>query len=237
VERCKPLNRDETFPEGKWKFDEAVTEVFDNMLERSIPDYDGMRRTTTELAVRYAKPQTAIIDLGCSRGAALKPIYKILGDSVSYFGIEVSEPMRNAAKAEIPFATILDTDLRTSYPPIGASVTLSVLTLQFIPIEYRQQIIQRVFDTTIQGGAFLLVEKVLGSDSFTNQMLIETYLNRKGQNGYTAEQIQRKRESLEGVLVPVTADWNVQLLRSAGFKNVECYWRHLNFAAWIGFKN
>lgn len=231
------MKKDETLPSGKWKFDEAVTDVFDNMLERSIPDYEGMRRTTTELATRFAKPNTAIVDLGCSRGAALKPIEKNLGKSVSYFGIEVSEPMRKAAIKEIPFATILDTDLRSGYPPIGASVTLSVLTLQFIPIEYRQQIIQRVFDTTIQGGAFLLVEKVLGSDSFTNQMLIETYLNRKGQNGYTAEQIQRKRESLEGVLVPVTADWNLELLRSAGFKNIECYWRHLNFSAWIAVKN
>lgn len=231
------MKKDETLPSGKWKFDEAVTEVFDNMLERSIPDYEGMRRTTTELATRFAKPNTAVVDLGCSRGAALKPIEKNLGKSVSYFGIEVSEPMRKAAIKEIPFATILDTDLRSSYPPVSASVTLSVLTLQFIPIEYRQQIIQRVFDTTIQGGAFLLVEKVLGSDSFTNQMLIETYLNRKGQNGYTAEQIQRKRESLEGVLVPVTADWNLELLRSAGFKNIECYWRHLNFSAWIAVKN
>lgn len=231
------MKKDETLPSGKWKFDEAVTEVFDNMLERSIPDYEGMRRTTTELATRFAKPNTAVVDLGCSRGAALKPIEKNLGKSVSYFGIEVSEPMRKAAIKEIPFATILDTDLRSSYPPVSASVTLSVLTLQFIPIEYRQQIIQQVFDTTIQGGAFLLVEKVLGSDSFTNQMLIETYLNRKGQNGYTAEQIQRKRESLEGVLVPVTADWNLELLRSAGFKNIECYWRHLNFSAWIAVKN
>lgn len=231
------MKKDETLPSGKWKFDEAVTEVFDNMLERSIPDYEGMRRTTTELATRFAKPNTAVVDLGCSRGAALKPIEKNLGKSVSYFGIEVSEPMRKAAIKEIPFATILDTDLRSSYPPVSASVTLSVLTLQFIPIEYRQQIIQRVFDTTIPGGAFLLVEKVLGSDSFTNQMLIETYLNRKGQNGYTAEQIQRKRESLEGVLVPVTADWNLELLRSAGFKNIECYWRHLNFSAWIAVKN
>lgn len=230
------MRKDQTLPSGKWVFDSAVTEVFDDMLERSIPDYSGMRRTTTELATRFAKPNTALVDLGCSRGAAIKPIYDILGDSLTYFGIEVSEPMRNAAKTELPYATILDTDLRHEYPPVRASITLSVLTLQFIPIEYRQQIIERVFESTIPGGAFLLVEKVLGSDSFTNQMLIETYLARKGENGYTAEQIARKRESLEGVLVPVTAEWNSDLLKAAGFSNVECYWRHLNFAAWIGVK-
>ena len=230
------MKRDQTLPTGKWVFDEAVTDVFDDMLSRSIPDYAGMRRTTSELAVRYAQPKTAIVDLGCSRGAAIKPIYSELGSSVSYFGIEVSEPMRKAAVSELPYATILDTDLRHDYPPVRASVTLGVLTLQFIPIEYRQQIIQSVYDSTVSGGAFLLVEKVLGEDSFSNNMLIETYLNRKGENGYTAEQIAKKRESLEGVLVPVTAKWNADLLTTAGFSHVECYWRHLNFAAWIGIK-
>jgi hypothetical protein len=42
--------------------------------------------------------------------------------------------------------------------------------------------------------------------------------------------------ALEGVLVPVTADWNVQLLRSAGFRRVECHWRRFCFAAWIARK-
>jgi len=228
--------RDQTIPIGKWVFDEAVTDVFDDMLSRSIPDYAGMRRTTSELAIRYAQPKTALVDLGCSRGAAIKPIYNELGDTLSYFGIEVSEPMRKAAEKELPYATILDTDLRHDYPPVRASVTLAVLTLQFVPIEYRQQIIQSVYDSTVRGGAFLLVEKVLGEDSFSNNMLIETYLGRKGENGYTAEQIAKKRESLEGVLVPVTAKWNADLLTTAGFSHVECYWRHLNFAAWIGIK-
>lgn len=230
------MRKDQTIPSGKWVFDKAVTDVFDDMLERSIPDYAGMRRTTTELSVRFAQPKTALVDLGCSRGAAIKPIFEELKESVSYFGIEVSEPMRQAAIDELPYATILDTDLRHDYPPVRASVTLAVLTLQFIPIEYRQEIIQRVYDSTTKGGAFLLVEKVLGGDSFSNQLLIDTYLSRKGENGYTAEQIARKRESLEGVLVPVTADWNAEMLRTAGFSHVECYWRHLNFAAWIGIK-
>ena len=228
--------KDHTLTVGKWEFNKEVTDVFDEMLERSIPDYEGMRETTTELAVRYAIPETFIVDLGCSRGAALKPIYSVLEDSVSYAGIEISEPMRDAAVTEIPFAEILNTDLRHDYPGVDASVVLSVLTLQFIPIEYRQKIVANVYDSLRPGGAFLLVEKILGRDSFTNELFIETYLKRKGANGYSQEEINRKRESLEGVLVPVTSLWNEDLLKVAGFKHVECYWRHLNFAAWIGIK-
>lgn len=228
--------RDEVMPTGKWRFDQKVTAVFDDMLQRSIPDYLGMRRTTTELALRYAQPRTTIVDLGCSRGQALRPIIDALGDANTYLGVEISEPMRSAALKTIPEADVIDIDLRDAYPQIPASVTLAVLTLQFVPIEYRQKIIQEAYKNTTQGGVFLLVEKVLGMDAFADNMLVETYLARKGENGYTQEQIVAKRRSLEGVLVPVTADWNVQMLERAGFKHVECYWRHLNFAAWIAVK-
>lgn len=230
------MPRDETLPSGKWEFNKAVTEVFDDMLERSIPDYAGMRRTTTELALRFAKPGTAIVDLGCSRGEALRPIIEQLGNTNTYLGVEVSEPMRDAAKANLPAATIIDLDLRDTYPQTAASVTLAVLTLQFTPIEYRQRILEDAYQTTIPGGAILLVEKILGNDPFTNRLLVDTYHNRKGENGYTSEQILAKRRSLEGVLVPITAEWNANLLTQAGFQHVECYWRHLNFAAWIGVR-
>jgi tRNA (cmo5U34)-methyltransferase len=113
-------------PKGKWEFDEEVTKVFDDMLARSIPDYEGMRELTTNLAVRFAKPGTDIVDLGFSRGAALKPIYQELEESVKYLGIEVSKPMRKAAKEEIPFAEILDLDLRNLAP---LSLPLSSLLL------------------------------------------------------------------------------------------------------------
>ena len=229
--------RDEVVPSGKWEFDANVAEVFDDMLSRSIPDYLGMRKLTTSLACKYAQPGTAIVDLGCSRGAALSPIMESLGDANSYVGVEVSEPMRKAAIETIgDRATIIDIDLRSGYPQHLSSVTLSVLTIQFTPIEYRQRIIQDVYDHLIPGGAFLLVEKILGDDYSLDTTFIETYYEMKGENGYTPEQINTKRQSLEGVLVPVTAAWNVDLLNRAGFSHVDCYWRNLNFAAWVAVR-
>lgn len=228
--------RDEVLASGRWEFDAEVTNVFDDMLARSIPDYAGMRRTTTELSVRFAQPGSAVVDLGCSRGAALRPIIDALGGSCEYVGVEVSEPMRAAALECVPEARILDLDLRDEYPDSKASVTLAVLTLQFVPIEYRQRIVSDAYRQTVDGGCLLLVEKVLGANAFTDRILVETYLSRKGENGYTPDQIAAKRRSLEGVLVPVTAQWNVDLLTNAGFRSIDCYWRHLNFAAWIAVK-
>ena len=48
--------------------------------------------------------------------------------------------------------------------------------------------------------------------------------------------IDRKRLSLEGVLVPLTEQENAALLCDAGFSVVEMFWRHLNFGAWLAVK-
>jgi len=124
-------------------------------------------------------------------------------------------------------------DLRDRYPEVQACVTLSVLTLQFIPIEHRQRVIAEAFRHTAPGGAFILVEKVLGKSAGLDSVMVSNYLRLKRRNGYAQDDIDRKRRSLEGVLVPLTADWNEHLLRTAGFEEVDCFWRWMNFAGWV----
>jgi tRNA (cmo5U34)-methyltransferase len=59
----------------------------------------------------------------------------------------------------------------------------------------------------------------------------------KRANGYSEEQIVRKRLALEGVLVPMTARGNEELLATAGFEAIDCFWRWMNFAAWVAVRS
>lgn len=241
----KPAGRptDKTMPDGKWAFDQSVTDVFDDMLQRSIPQYQVMRDAVTALASRYAKRGTAIVDLGCSKGEAIAPLVDRFGVNNTFHGVEVSKPMlaEFAARFKGMIASGIvrahDQDIRAWFPPCRASVTLAVLTLQFTPINYRQGIIQRVYDHTEPGGAFIVVEKVLGEGAEMDAMMVEHYHSLKASNGYSREAIDRKALALEGVLVPVTAQWNADLLRRAGFREVDCFWRWMNFAGWVAVKS
>jgi tRNA (cmo5U34)-methyltransferase len=132
-----------------------------------------------------------------------------------------------------PRVSIRKIDLRTEYPAARASIILSVLTLQFVPIEHRMRVLSAARRSLAPGGALLLVEKILGANARFDDAFVRLYYALKGANGYSPDQIERKRLSLEGVLVPVTAAWNENLLRSAGFSEVECFWRWMNFAGWI----
>jgi tRNA (cmo5U34)-methyltransferase len=228
---------------SRWEFDASVTNVFDDMLARSIPQIRGMRQTIDHIAPRFVQPGTDIVDLGCSLGAAMAPFVERFGRANRFVGIEASVPMVTTCRER--FKSFIEEgvvdirlgDLRDVYPEVDASLTLCVLTLMFTPIEHRFRILADGFRHTRPGGAFILVEKVLGEDPETNATLTSLYHDYKRSMGYSDEEIDRKRLSLEGVLVPVTTTWNEQMLQHAGFRHVECFWRCLNFCGLMAIKD
>lgn len=232
-------------PEGKWAFDESVADCFDDMLARSIPDYDGMRRLVSSLASHHLADNTYVVDLGCSLGAQLEPLIARHGAYARYLGVDCSEAMLARARERPGLKPYLSNgllrlescDLRREFPRVrGASVFLSVLTLQFTPIEYRVQLVRKVYESLRPGGVFLVVEKLFGQTAEADALFTRLYYERKGESGYSSESVRAKRESLEGVLVPLSARMNEQLLSDAGFARVECFWRWLNFAGFLAVR-
>lgn len=231
-----PLESD-LAPGEKWKFDGDVTAEFDDMLSRSIPEYETMRRLTFEVGSSFVQEGTDVVDLGASRGEAVAPFVDAF--DCTYTLIEVSDPMRDTLHERFHGRSnvkVLDWDLRNRFPMVEASLVLSVLTVQFVPIEHRQRILRKVYDSLLPGGALVLVEKVLGATADLDAVMVNRYHEMKRRNGYTEDDIRRKRLSLEGVLVPVTARMNEEFLASAGFREIDCFWRHLNFCSWVAIR-
>lgn len=233
--------KDTVIPQGKWKFDDEVANCFDNMLERSIPDYFNMRELVYNVGKHYVVPHTTIMDIGCSNGSASLPFVKTFAYENDFILTDVSDSFIDICKRgfkNYPNVCVKKHDLRNGIPEPhnNTSLILSVLTIQFTPIEYRQRIIDSIYNALIPGGCFIFVEKLIGNTYSIDSVFVDEYYAIKKENQYTNEQIQNKRKSLEGVLVPVTANWNVELLKSSGFKTVDCFWRYLNFAGFIAIK-
>ena len=228
----RDLDRAFAQPEREFRFDESVVDRFDDMLERSIPGYVEMRRIVAELAKLHVRSYGLVLDLGCSRGEALATVLDGAPAGARGVGVEVSPPMRAAAQAR--GFEVLDVDLRRDFPDVrDVDVVLAVLTLQFVPIEHRQRLVSRARASLREGGVMFVVEKVLAGDPATDAELVAAHNTRKRALGYSDEEIDRNLLALEGVLVPVPAAWNEDLLRRSGFSRVECVWRSLNFAGWI----
>lgn len=234
--------KDNYVPTGKWQFNEQVTAVFPDMISRSIPGYGTMRDSVVRVAKHFLNLvgiEQYLLDVGCSRGDT---IYEILDSldpfvEVNCIGIDSSEDMVLAAEylfrdfdnVNFVHGDVTDIDIT----PGKYKVITSVLTAQFIPLDVRQEFYQRVHTGLSYDGVFIVVEKVLGETPTSQGLLVDIYHNYKSENGYTDEQIEEKRKSLQGVLVPLRASENEAMLMDAGFNNVQRFWQCLNFAGWV----
>lgn len=241
------MNKDNIIAKSKWEFNQDVSNCFDDMLARSIPDYDTMRKLILMLAESFLGTYDSfhMLDLGCSNGINLQQFIDKFGNKGQYFGYDVSKPMIDCAIDRLTnyiddkniSLELQQKDIRyITYPLQMFNVVTSILTIQFVPIEDRPLLLQKIYNSMSDGGVFIMVEKVLQSDYIYDKAFTENYYNIKQQNGYSLKQIEAKRQSLKGVLVPNTHCGNIELLQSAGFKHIDTFWKCLNFEAYIMYK-
>jgi tRNA (cmo5U34)-methyltransferase len=213
-----PLNQIPGF-----RFDQAVVDVFADMIQRSVPGYEAIIRMTGELAGRYAQPGSKVYDLGCSLGASLLSMHQhVQSKDVELVGIDNSTAMLDQCQRLIKRAMssgniALQCDNIESVALEKASVVVLNFTLQFVPLSDRPQLIEKIFDAMVPGGVLIVSEKICFSDSHHQQLMTELHENFKRANGYSELEIAQKRTSLENVLIPETLEAHLQRFEQAGF--------------------
>lgn len=227
-------------------FDERVANVFDDMLNRSVPFYQEQQNLISDIAKRFWIPGTPVVDLGCSLGTTLLNIAGELTQAEQFVGYDNSRPMLDKAQSNIDRAKQGDridlrlADLNASLDDVdlsNASVVTICWTLQFIRPLQRDLLVKKIYDSMAVGGVLITTEKVLTNDSNMNRFFIDFYYDYKRRNGYTDEEINKKRDALENILIPYRVDENFELFRRNGFQIVETFFQWYNFAGFLCVKN
>lgn len=223
-------------------FNERVVEVFDDMLDRSIPFYREVIEASAQLLDSILMPGDTLYDLGCATGTSLLEFSRLLQHKqLAFVGIDNSNPMLDKArlKAELykkqdRIAFSLEDITDFDHP--GAGGVILNYTLQFIRPLQRETFLKNIFDNLRPGGILLISEKVISHDPRLNREYIEIYHRLKKSRGYSELEIAKKREALENVLIPFSVEENTAMLSKAGFISVETYFRWFNFASFVAVK-
>tara|TARA_B100000953_G_scaffold234985_1_gene196387 strand:+ start:373 stop:1095 length:723 start_codon:yes stop_codon:yes gene_type:complete len=236
------IHRSVNNPIKPFEFNEEVTDVFPDMILRSVPGYPLTISMISVMADKFYQSGSNIYDLGCSLGTASIAINKVLKDKkCKIIAIDNSEAMIKSCcknnikendKNKIDF--ILDDILNTNI--CNASVVVMNFSLQFIPLVRRQKLIEKIYTGLLPGGVFILSEKILFEDKHENDSMNELHLHMKELNGYEKLEISSKRKSLEDVLIPEKIDTHLERLSQAGFKDSFIWLKCFNFASLIALK-
>ncbi len=234
--------KDEINQASDFKFGIQVANVFDDMVNRSVPFYGEIQRMLAELAADCAVEGTKVYDLGCSTGTTMIGMNTTVNPNIKFVGIDDSDDMLRKCDEKLksigftrPYK-LVNEDLNSAVTIQNASVVVLCLTLQFVRPINRAHLLKTIFEGINPGGTLILVEKILAEESGFNRDFIKYYYNYKRRNNYTELEISQKREALENVLIPYKLSENISLLRDVGFNHCEVFFKWYNFAALVAIK-
>jgi len=228
---------------GSFEFDDAVADVFPDMIRRSVPGYASMLAMVEQVSRQHATEHSQLYDMGCSLGAATDRLRQHAPLSCTVHAVDNSPAMiqrlKNRLQAEDTSAgcpvILHESDLRTVEIQHAAVVVLN-LTLQFVPPKERHGFLQRVAGGMLSGGALLLSEKLIFDDPQEQELMTSLHLDFKRAHGYSELEIAQKRAALEETLIPETADAHLDRLRDCGFSAASVWFRCFNFASIIAIR-
>lgn len=223
-------------------FNERVAQVFDDMLDRSVPFYDEVILSIARIMGSILKDGDTVVDLGCATGSTLMRLSSILAEkNFHYTGIDNSSAMLEKAickadmfskQKEINF---IHGDIMETTQPDTSAFILNY-TLQFIRPLHREKFLGRLFSNLRPGGICILSEKTISHHPGLNRSFIDIYHGFKQEKGYSELEIAKKREALENVLIPCSLEENRSMLKSAGFVEVEPFFQWFNFVSFLAIK-
>lgn len=232
-----PLNR-----VGDFEFDDAVADVFPDMIRRSVPGYSSMLSMVALCAEEYSRPGTNVWDLGCSLGACTLLMHEQAVPDCRIIGVDLAESMIQRLSATVQQKGVStdrielrQADLRDVVVENASFVCLN-LTLQFLPPEERTVVIQSIFDGMNEGAALLLSEKICFEDQAQQDLMTSLHHDFKRAHGYSDLEIAQKRTAIENRLIPETLQQHTDRLKNAGFHTVSVWFQCFNFASLLAIK-
>ena len=153
-------------------------------------------------------PEPKIIDVGSAIGTTLHALYE--AGYRHLYGVDSSAEM---LARSFDKATLIESEqFPVEHGPFD--VVIANWVLHFI--HDRQDYLQTIKDSLSEKGVLILTEKIAGSE-----LANELYHDFKRANGMTEQQIEEKKQRLEGVLVTYPLQWYFEQLASLGFQHIE----------------
>ena len=226
---------------GAFNFSGSVYKKFEKHVSKSVPFYNMGHNLICKLSSFFLVNKSVAYDLGSSTGNLSRSLSKYNKDlKIKIIGLDEETKMVNHAKKQLSKNDkkrifFKKCDIK-KFNFKKSDLIISYYTIQFIKPKYRQKIYDRIFSSLNYGGAFILFEKVRGSDARFQDIFTQLYHEFKFDQGFSKEEIYNKSSSIRGVLEPFTSKANIDYLKRAGFKDITPIMKYCSFEGFLAIK-
>jgi len=212
----------------KNKFAFETIKDFDSHISNSIYGYDLLHQLIVNVSSFFVKKETVIVDLGCTSGKLANSLAKRNDCFVIGYDITDANFLAKENKVDLVVADITDDDFRID----KTNLITCVFTLQFLSIEDRRKVLQKIYNSLNVNGAAIICEKEISHNGICQEVFtFANYENKR--NNFSTDEILNKEKDLRKIMNCLDAETNVALFREAGFEVIEVFFKSLNFKGYL----
>ncbi len=209
---------------------------YDHVIARIVPKYDEQHQVMLKMVPYGKHDKLKALDLGAGTGVlSLLLLEEFPKLTVTVF--DVSDNMLRICRDNlIPYedrVLFLKGKLEDGDFGEGYHLIVSGLAIHHLSHKQKKELCSHIFRSLLPGGVFLNGDIVLGETPRLGEHYLELWrrsMREKGEDEHKwyAEYLNQD--------LPATLGEQLSWLQEAGFVDVACHWRYLNFAVWGGRK-
>ncbi len=218
-----------------WRSEEVV-QTWATEAEKREPNRAAQRRFMAVLLPFGEQEAFTFLDLGAGTGAASRVILEEYPRSTAILADFSSEMMAAGERAMQPFAgryRFVELDMTTGrWPaaiPAGLDAVVTSMCVHHLTDERKQGLFAEIFDHLVPGGWYLNYDPVRAADP-----VVEAAWERVNDHDdpeaarkrlHRTPQDQARYDNHVRYIIPLAQQ--LDYLRSAGFRGIDVYWKHL----------
>lgn len=184
-----------------WTFkNQQVADEFDNHVREQLPWYNMATSMTAHFVRNYFPADGVFIDLGCSTGNISNACIDTLRlRNAKIINVDNSHEMLSSFKG---YGEVVTENIE-NYELPDFDVCVLFLSLMFVPVSCRSQLIINLMRRCRKGGAVIVVDKIESFRGYSGQVINRLSIVNKLDSGCLPNEILDKELSLSGVQRPV----------------------------------
>lgn len=210
---------------------------YDRHRQKVIPCFRDFYKTLVQLVPFEKNDAFSLLDLGAGTGLVTSLVLNVFPETNATL-VDISEKMLEKARERftgnhsVSFEVM---DYAKKMPEGRFDVVVSALSIHHLDDPDKKILFKRIFETLPPGGMFIHAELAKGESDATDEFFHKSWHEHLMRTDLSPEQLIQIKERM-AIDKPATLQNQLNWMKSAGFRDVDCFYKYYNFAVYAGKK-
>ena len=215
----------------------SVARKYDSQRRGFIPGFDDFYKSSVSLLKCYNNDFKTIVDLGAGTGLLTKELYELYPDA-HYILIDIAKDMLKIAEERFNGLSNFEfmvSDYVEDIPVDDCDLISSALSIHHLEHGEKEALYKNIYKKLDKNGCFINLDQFAGSSKTINGLYNAWWHDYIDRSDISPEEKARGEERRK-LDKENTIEETIALLKSSGFKDVECIYHFMKFGVIVAIK-